>query len=191
MARHIEFDADAALCAAMRAFGNHGYEGTSTSDLLDCMGIARQSLYGTFGDKRRLFLKALERYNAMSVDHFIALLAAGPDRLGGLEAALTSVVAPPGGPETGCLRLASIAEFGHADPDIHAINEAAARVLLKAIASHLRDGVAAHEIADVDVDDAAHFLLTFASGLKVAARAGDDPGRLRSAIQMALRLLRP
>lgn len=191
MARHIEFDADAALCAAIRAFGNHGYEGTSTSDLLDCMGIARQSLYGTFGDKRSLFLKALERYNATSVDDFIAVLAAAPDRLSGLEAALASAVAPADAPEKGCLRLASIAEFGHNDPEIHAINEATARRITAAVSDHIRDGIAAGEIADIDPGEAAHYLLIFASGLKIAARGGDDPRQQQTAIQIALRPLRP
>jgi TetR/AcrR family transcriptional repressor of nem operon len=40
-------------------FASHGYEGSSTAELLARMGIARQSLYCAFGDKWRLFLKAL------------------------------------------------------------------------------------------------------------------------------------
>ncbi|MBI0383044.1 helix-turn-helix transcriptional regulator, partial [Streptomyces albiflaviniger] len=47
MARRKEFDPEAALDAAMRLFWRNGYEGTSTSDLVDELGIARASLYGT------------------------------------------------------------------------------------------------------------------------------------------------
>jgi AcrR family transcriptional regulator len=41
-----------ALKAAIRVFSDHGYKGTSTDALLEAMGISRQSMYDTFGDKR-------------------------------------------------------------------------------------------------------------------------------------------
>lgn len=63
MARHKEFDTDAALDQAMETFWTYGYEGTSIQDLVERMGINRGSLYGTFGDKQRLFLAALKRYD--------------------------------------------------------------------------------------------------------------------------------
>ena len=59
MARPVEFDPEEALGAATKVFASHGYEGSSTAELLARMGIARQSLYCAFGDKWRLFLKAL------------------------------------------------------------------------------------------------------------------------------------
>jgi AcrR family transcriptional regulator len=52
MARHKEFDRDLALGAAINVFSEHGYEGTSTDQLLTAMKISRQSMYDTFGDKR-------------------------------------------------------------------------------------------------------------------------------------------
>jgi len=57
-----QFDEADVLDKAMQAFWAHGYEATSIQDLVDCMGINRGSLYATFGDKRSLFLKTLERY---------------------------------------------------------------------------------------------------------------------------------
>jgi TetR/AcrR family transcriptional repressor of nem operon len=41
------------------------------------MGIGRQSMYDTFGDKRGLFLAALERYIADNVGEFIRDMEAG------------------------------------------------------------------------------------------------------------------
>src|SRR5690606_20762283 len=58
------FDEDEALDRAMRVFWARGYERTSLPELLDAMGIARQSLYHAFGDKRALFLRCLDRYAA-------------------------------------------------------------------------------------------------------------------------------
>jgi TetR/AcrR family transcriptional regulator, transcriptional repressor for nem operon len=190
MARPVEFDPDEALGAAIKLFANHGYEGSSTAELLACMGIARQSLYGAFGDKRRLFLKALERYNAASVAEFVAALGSKRKRLEALEAALLAFARPGAEPEAGCLGLASITEFGRSDAEINAINDASARTLLTALATHIRDGVAAGEMGDVDPEAAAQFLLAVRSGLKVAARSGAGFGALRAIARMTLRSLR-
>jgi TetR/AcrR family transcriptional regulator, transcriptional repressor for nem operon len=62
MARSKEFDPERALAKAMRVFWRVGYENTSIEVLMREMGIARQSLYDTFGDKRDLYLKTLAHY---------------------------------------------------------------------------------------------------------------------------------
>jgi AcrR family transcriptional regulator len=67
MARPREFDRDEAVRLAIDVFREKGFEGTSTDDLLCAMGIGRQSMYDTFGDKRGLYIEALRRYNAESV----------------------------------------------------------------------------------------------------------------------------
>jgi TetR/AcrR family transcriptional repressor of nem operon len=64
MARPKTFDPDVALDKAMHVFWHKGYEATSMEDLLDAMDLNRGSLYDTFGDKRELFLKAMDRYCA-------------------------------------------------------------------------------------------------------------------------------
>ena len=62
MARRKEFNPDRALAKAMNLFWRLGYENTSLDALIEEMGIARQSLYDTFGDKRALYLKAMAHY---------------------------------------------------------------------------------------------------------------------------------
>jgi TetR/AcrR family transcriptional regulator, transcriptional repressor for nem operon len=62
MARAKEFEPNRALAKAMSVFWRVGYENTSTDLLTREMGIAKQSLYDTFGDKRSLYLKALTYY---------------------------------------------------------------------------------------------------------------------------------
>ncbi len=58
------FDVDQTLDKAMRLFWRRGYEATSVQDLVDGMGINRGSIYNTYGDKRKLFIAALNRYDS-------------------------------------------------------------------------------------------------------------------------------
>ena len=62
MARPRSFDEPDALEAAIDCFWDRGYETTSIRDLTERMGVSAPSLYNAFGDKRRLFVLALERY---------------------------------------------------------------------------------------------------------------------------------
>ena len=62
MARPKEFNPDDAIEKAMQVFWHKGYESTSMEDLLIAMDLNRGSLYDTFGDKRQLFLKVVDRY---------------------------------------------------------------------------------------------------------------------------------
>ena len=62
MPRPREFDEAVALDAAVDSFWNRGYRGTSVRDLAETIGISTPSLYNAFGDKRTLFVRALERY---------------------------------------------------------------------------------------------------------------------------------
>ena len=62
MARQKEFNRDEVLHKAMEVFWTRGYVGSSIQDLVKHMGINRQSIYDTFGDKHSLFLQALDRY---------------------------------------------------------------------------------------------------------------------------------
>ena len=63
--RPRSFDREAALDRAMDVFWRKGFEATSIHDLTEAMGINPPSLYAAFGDKERLFLEAVEKYQAM------------------------------------------------------------------------------------------------------------------------------
>jgi len=62
MGRPRTFDMDQALDQALQVFWEKGYEGTSIADLTEAMGVNPPSLYAAFGNKEKLFKKALDRY---------------------------------------------------------------------------------------------------------------------------------
>src|SRR3954464_11387329 len=74
MARPKEFDREEALNRAMEVFWSRGYEAASVGELVKRMGINRQSLYDTFGDKHSLYLQALDRYREVEGAKLFELL---------------------------------------------------------------------------------------------------------------------
>ncbi|MDQ0007907.1 AcrR family transcriptional regulator [Luteibacter jiangsuensis] len=188
MARPREFDRDTALQRAIETFAMHGFEGTTTPMLLSAMKIGRQSLYDTFGDKRKLYLEALRRYSEDSVGATLSAMFASDSVLDGIEQALLRFAKEATtGTGQACLGIHAVTEFGTTASDVAAVTaDVTARTLL-AFESRIRDGIARGELATgLDPSDAAHFLLATLSGLKVAARGGASFEVLRGIVRVAL-----
>src|ERR1700759_5211360 len=60
--RPRNFNEGEALKKATQIFWSKSYDGVAIDDLIAGMGVGRQSLYSTFGDKRTLFLRVLRAY---------------------------------------------------------------------------------------------------------------------------------
>ena len=88
MARTREFDLERALHRAILAFSQKGFTATSTDELMRAMEVGRQSMYDTFGDKRALFLKALEVYVSENVRAMNVELRAPGSPLAAIRSAL-------------------------------------------------------------------------------------------------------
>src|ERR1700694_462799 len=65
MVKSKQFDKHVALDEAMELFWERGYHATSIQDLVDRLGVNRQSLYDTYGGEDQLFLSALARYREL------------------------------------------------------------------------------------------------------------------------------
>jgi TetR/AcrR family transcriptional repressor of nem operon len=192
MARPKEFDRDAAVERAMSVFWRKGYAATSTDDLLDAMKIGRQSMYDTFGGKRRLYLEALERYQLESVAGNIGRLRSTASPLAGIEALVVGIIASDKSVrERGCMGVGSIGEFGNTDPDLVTLRAKSGGAQHRALIERLRHAQAANEIeANVDIERAARFVETTMFGLQVAARSGASFQTLRDTAAFAIESLR-
>ena len=191
MARPKAFDRDTALQGAITLFREKGYAAASTDDLLGAMGIGRQSMYDTFGDKRGLFLAALERYIGDSVEEFIRDMQAGSTPLAGLDAAMMAFAERAGSRGEGCMGVTAVFEFGRGDPEVAAISDASARTHLAAIERQLRSAKAAGEIAPkLGIKAAAAFVMASLSGMRVAARGGAEVRSLQQIAEFTLLAVR-
>jgi TetR/AcrR family transcriptional regulator, transcriptional repressor for nem operon len=191
MARQKEFEEDVALAAAIRTFAIYGYEGTSTELLTKNMGIGRQSLYDTFGEKRSLYKQALQRYCFDSVSALSTSLQNSASPLAAIEATLLSFAARASGTDVGpCLAVGSVCEFGQRDREIAAISEAANSSLRSIFEAALRRAKEGGETApDVDPKTAALFLCSALTGLKIVARGGAKREELAAIAKIAARCL--
>jgi TetR/AcrR family transcriptional regulator, transcriptional repressor for nem operon len=108
MARFKEFDPKRALDKAMHLFWRSGYENTSLEVLMRAMGIAKQSLYDTFGDKRSLYLKALASYRDQTNGQMQKMLKRIPSVKDGFAKLLYGMAAETREQhERGCLLLSA------------------------------------------------------------------------------------
>ena len=192
MARPKEFENEAALEQAIELFSAHGYEGTSTDELLRVMGISRQSMYNTFGDKRRLYLEALRRYTASSVSEQIRALRAHASAIKGIEALMDFVVSRAvADPDPKCLGISAICEFGRSDAEIATITDVASMTFISALECRIAEAKAEGEIGKgIGPQTATQFLMAALSGIKIAARAGATRETLRGMARLALRGIR-
>jgi AcrR family transcriptional regulator len=176
----------------MSVFWRKGYAATSTDDLLRAMNIGRQSMYDTFGDKHRLYLEALERYQRESVAENIRRLRSTASPLAGVEALVIGIIASDKSTrERGCMGVGSICEFGNTDTDLAALRAKSGGAQHKALIERLRHAQAANEIgANVDIERAARFVETTMFGLQVAAKAGASLQSLRDTAAFAIASLR-
>ena len=75
MARPRQFDEEQVREALMNVFWDKGYEATSMQDLVAATGLLKGSLYGAFGDKRALYLIALNHYDRTRIQAGVDMLA--------------------------------------------------------------------------------------------------------------------
>lgn len=188
MARPREFDEEQALDAAVEVFREHGFEGSSAVMLTQSMGIGRQSLYATFGDKWNLYLAALRQYCSSETRAHLATLREPPGGYAGISAFLQRIVQEA---HRGCLGIGSICEFGDSEAEINLIRQSLRSVLREGIAERVREAQTNGEISAELADDAVvDFLLASVTGIRIAARGGAGIAHLESLKIMALRALR-
>lgn len=112
MPRPKQFDPDKILDQAMRLFWQKGYEATSIQDLVETLGVNRFSLYDTFGDKRGLFLRSLERYTEQVFARTLIELETSDLGLLAIEHYFAGLAHWAGGSKSknGCLLVNSVVE---------------------------------------------------------------------------------
>ena len=88
MARPKAFSREKAQMQALQLFWRKGYAATSIEDLVETLQLSRSSLYGTFGDKRTLFLEVLKLYSERVISRIVRTLNESPSPVAGFQTLL-------------------------------------------------------------------------------------------------------
>ena len=159
----------------MNVFWRLGYEHTSLDALLRNMGIAKQSLYDTFGDKRTLFLDALKLYSKGVLSRIARTLHESPSPIVGIRALFDELTASAdsGSGAMGCFMVNSVAELVPYDSDVTEIAAAYAdtfqRLLTEALTQAALQGTVTGKQTP---EQLAAYMFNTIQGLRILIKSG-------------------
>jgi len=173
----------------MRLFWNRGYEAISISDLTSAIGITPPALYGAFGDKKRLFLEAVQRYEQGTGCFARRALTEEPTAELAIRRLLLDAVkafTDPKNPK-GCLVVLGATNCTTESTDIFEALAERRRMAEGAVRARIAAGQIGGELSDnADVDALAGMVTATLYGLAIKARDGAPRARLRAVIEQLM-----
>ena len=177
MPRPRKFDEDAVVAKAAGVFAAAGYGGTTMEELSRATGLGKQSIYNTFGGKRDLFLRALERSTSTHVDRLtVELSSETASPLERIRAHLDAlaITFTSEGPLDSLFTKATV-ELADRDPDVAEAARRAYRRLEDEYAGCIEQAQTAGEVdATVDARALATYFIAVTRGMEVLGTAGAD-----------------
>jgi TetR/AcrR family transcriptional repressor of nem operon len=189
--RPREFDRDEILNRAIDLFWQRGYEATPISELVQELGIGRQSLYLAFGNKRQLFEEALDRYAEMEIGPILVQLRAPGSPLDNVRSVLLFLQKRASSNDfKGCMIGHAAGEFGTRDPELSRHLARTFQRLEDAFSNALTRARDAGELsADRNPRALARLLVTTIQGVALWGPARRSPAYVRDVVAGLLELL--
>lgn len=185
MPRTIEFDRDEALHRAMSVFWRQGYNATSIKDLTVATQLQPGSLYGTFHNKRALFVAALEAYFAETrqrISDYLENDGSPLERLRGFfDMLINESLEDP--ERKGCLLVNTLLEIPTEDAEINRRISAMFGEVEQAFERVLLEAQKCGELStDKDPANLARMLVAGIYGLRVYHKTQPEPGILKEIV---------
>jgi AcrR family transcriptional regulator len=193
MARPRKFDESDVVAAARDEFWSRGYAATSVDDLTSVTGLGKGSLYGAFGDKHGLFMRALDDYIGIALDGVRAQLRdpaySAYDRLTRhIRAQAREIAADKS--RRGCMMAKSAAELSATDETVErAVGHAYATwltELVDCIKEAQRDGAIDKK---QNPQALATTVLAFMRGQEALHKAGVKSAQLKASAEQMIALM--
>lgn len=192
MPRPKNFNKEDVLNNAMQLFWQKGYEATSIQDLVAHLGINKQSLYDTFGDKQSLYLSALKNYRQENELWFNSLNLGNDSVKESFKIFFENVVNSicDDSQRKGCF-------LNNAAVELAACNEEIGKICLEGMESVesrfrklIKQGQASGEIKkELDADGAASFFYVVLNGLRTISKIKEDRNKLEAIVKNTLSIL--
>ncbi|WP_223593575.1 TetR/AcrR family transcriptional regulator [Neobacillus bataviensis] len=186
MARKKEFDISQAAYKAADVFRKKGFEGTSMQDLVDVLNLSRSSIYETFGNKKELYLVALDHYTNEVDEMTSVLYEDGPPRMV-LDKFFDKIIEH--NEKESCFMVqASLEMMTHLDvmDRVSRNNLKREKAFLYLLERALSDGVLTE---NQDLSILSKYLVNVTNGLSVTSRTTDKPA-LHQIVKMSLYFLK-
>ncbi len=187
------FDENEVLTKAMNLFWKEGYSATSMQDLVNHMGINRASIYDTFGDKEKLFLKAFEHYRKTNSEGIVRFFESQPDVKKGFELLFENAIeeAVTDQENKGCFVVNTTTELIPGDPKVYGIIEENRKTFEGLFFAYLKEGENKGQFEKgKDLKAIATLLFTLYNGMKVVSKVHSDKKELMQSVLQVLTLLK-
>ena len=194
MPRPRKFDETDVVAAARDEFWLRGYAATSVDDLTSVTGLGKGSLYGAFGDKHGLFLRALDDYIGTALDVIRAQLRdpkyGAYDRLvRHIRAQVKAIAADKS--RRGCMMAKSAAELSATDETVKQAVERAYALWMAELADCIKEAQRDGAIDKTRNPQAlATTLLAFMRGQEALHKGGVKPAQIKAAAEQTIALMR-
>lgn len=191
--RPRSFDTDEVLDRVRDTFWRYGYAGTSMDQLSAATGLHKPSLYGAFGDKKKLYLAALDNYLADVRAEFAEAFAV-PDLFESLRAMTEwSIDKFMGKDETGpgCFMMHTAMPEASEDPEISRVVRESMDSLDRALVRRFEKAIEGGQISDrADPHSLAMVMVANHYEISGRARAGYSRAELRALADRAIGLVK-
>lgn len=177
------YSPDVALARARDVFWDAGYAATSLDALAAATAMNRPSLYGAFGDKQALYLKALARYRDDSLAELrLRLDPSRPLREGLADVYATAIAAYTAGEAgpRGCLLIGTAGAEAVQNPEVRSALHDALRSFEAVLDERIRLGAGRGETSAVDPSELVLLASAVLHSLAVRARAGEPRATLEA-----------
>src|SRR4051812_21227798 len=180
--RPRSFDTDQVLARVRDTFWKYGYAGTSMDQLSAATGLHKPSLYGAFGDKKALYLAALNNYLAEVRAEFAEAFAVPSlfDSLYRVSECSIDKFLRGENDGTGCFMMSTAVPEAAEDPEISKVVRGSMESLERAFVRRFELAIAEGEIpGSADPNVLAMILVANHYEMSGRARAGYSREELR------------
>ena len=183
------FDRQVALRRAMEVFWEHGYEGTSMTDLTGAMGINSPSLYAAFGGKEELFRAAVGLYGETEGGLTDRALREEPTACAAIEAMLrdNALAYSTGQGPRGCMIVLAGSTYTTRSESVRDFLIECRAETVEQVRTRIDRGITDGDLpATIDAAMIADFYTTVLYGLSIRARDGAATAELNKIIDGAM-----
>jgi len=192
MSRTKVFDENAVLDKAVKLFWEKGFLATSAEDLVSTLGISRSSLYDTYGDKKKLFIKSLKRYIGTQSETLISSLSSSENAKESIYEIFTDLIKnnPDDNNQYGCLIVNTSIEFSCQETEIKDLIEKNNQKIIKALRFLIKKNQDNGKMSNqTNPEKIAQFIFNTIIGLRVNAKAGTSFEKMKNITDVALSVI--